>query len=243
VAFRPYSKAWAVYRHVRNYLYRERSGKPVVRSKVNDPELIKDVDAPVTLAPTIAILTGNLAPAGAVIKAAAASPHLLRHSGKAVVFDHYDDMLSRIDDPDLPVDENSVLVLRNSGPTGVPGMPEWGAIPVPKKLRTKRNRGYGTDKRCPYERNFFWNGGAACSTRIGPWRTIGFGSGWRLYHAGCGQEETAIGNKRGELKRRTEAWQPPQSKHTRGYPKLYIGEVLQADEGCDFRFLKTRKGG
>jgi dihydroxy-acid dehydratase len=208
---------------------------------VNDPELIKDVDAPVTLAPTIAILTGNLAPAGAVIKAAAASPHLLRHSGKAVVFDNYDDMLSRIDDPDLPVDENSVLVLRNSGPIGVPGMPEWGAIPVPKKLRQK---------------------GIVDMVRISDARMSGTSFGTVVLHVA---PESALGGplalvqdgdfitldvakrklqleiSEGGLKRRTEAWQPPQSKHTRGYPKLYIGEVLQADEGCDFRFLKPER--
>jgi dihydroxy-acid dehydratase len=102
---------------------------------VKDPDLIKTINAPVTHAPTIAIVSGNLAPYGAVIKVAAASRHLLVHTGKAVVFENYDDMLNRIDDEALPVDATSVLVLRNAGPKAVPGMPEWGMIPIPKKLR------------------------------------------------------------------------------------------------------------
>ena len=86
---------------------------------------------------SLAVLRGNLAPDGAVIKPPAAEPHLHRHAGKAVVFDDYDDMAERIDDPDLDVDENSVLVLRNAGPLGAPGMPEWGQLPIPKKLLQK----------------------------------------------------------------------------------------------------------
>ncbi len=83
------------------------------------------------------MLRGNLAPDGAVIKPPAAEPQLHRHSGKAVVFDDYNDMAARIDDPNLDVDENSVLVLQNAGPLGAPGMPEWGQLPIPKKLLQK----------------------------------------------------------------------------------------------------------
>lgn len=104
---------------------------------VSDTVLIKTVTAPVTNAPTVAIVSGNLAPKGAVIKVAAASAHLLQHAGVAVVFENYDDMLNRMDDDSLEVHTNSVLVLRYAGPKGVPGIPEWGMIPIPKKLRSQ----------------------------------------------------------------------------------------------------------
>jgi dihydroxy-acid dehydratase len=102
---------------------------------VIDDTIIKPVSAPITKAPTIAIVTGNLAPRGAVVKMSAASDHLHLHTGSAYVFENYEDMLSRIDDEALPVDASSVLILRNAGPVAVPGMPEWGMIPIPKKLR------------------------------------------------------------------------------------------------------------
>jgi dihydroxy-acid dehydratase len=205
---------------------------------VKNNQLIKDITSPVTAVPTIAILIGNLAPAGAVIKVAAASAHLLTHTGQAVVFEDYADMLNRIDDEDLPVDETSVLVLRHSGPKGVPGMPEWGAIPVPKKLRAK---------------------GIADMVRISDARMSGTSFGTVVLHVA---PESAVGGplalvqngdlitldvparkllleiNNEEFEKRKEAWQPPVSRHVRGYPKLYIREVLQADEGCDFRFLK-----
>ena len=102
-----------------------------------DEEIILPLAIPLKPLPTIAILTGNLAPDGAVLKVAAASPHLLYHTGKALVFENYDDMLNRIDDADLVVDATTVLILRNAGPKAVPGMPEWGMIPIPKKLQLK----------------------------------------------------------------------------------------------------------
>jgi dihydroxy-acid dehydratase len=213
-------------------------GKLLDGATIKNNQLIKDITSPVTAVPTIAILFGNLAPAGAVIKVAAASAHLLTHTGKAVVFEDYADMLDRIDDEDLPVDETSILVLRNSGPKGVPGMPEWGAIPVPKKLRAK---------------------GIADMVRISDARMSGTSFGTVVLHVA---PESAVGGplalvqngdlvtlnvparklsldiSEEEMEKRKGSWQPPFSRHVRGYPKLYIREVLQADEGCDFRFLK-----
>jgi len=207
---------------------------------VSDTTLIKTVAAPVTNAPTLAILSGNLAPQGAVIKVAAASAHLLQHTGVAVVFENYDDMLNRIDDDTLEVDANAVLVLRYAGPKGVPGMPEWGMIPIPKKLRLQ---------------------GIKDMVRISDARMSGTSFGTVVLHV---VPEAALGGALAivqngdkitldiinrkitleisdeEMAARKAAWQAPVSKHRRGYPQLYIREVLQADEGCDLEFLKPR---
>lgn len=207
---------------------------------VSDTALIKTVAAPVTNAPTLAIVSGNLAPQGAVIKVAAASAHLLQHTGVAVVFENYDDMLNRIDDDTLEVDANAVLVLRYAGPKGVPGMPEWGMIPIPKKLRLQ---------------------GIKDMVRISDARMSGTSFGTVVLHV---VPEAALGGALAivqngdkitldiinrkitleicdeEMAARKAAWQPPVSKHRRGYPQLYIREVLQADEGCDLEFLKPR---
>jgi dihydroxy-acid dehydratase len=205
---------------------------------IQDDNLIKTGGTPVTTAPTIAIVSGNLAPDGAVIKVAAASSHLFLHTGKAVVFENYDDMLQRVDGDHLDVDETSVLVLRNAGPKAVPGMPEWGMIPIPKKLRMQ---------------------GVWDMVRISDARMSGTSFGTVILHV---SPEAATGgplalvlngdlitldlpNRKleleisdDEMRRRQDAWQEPVSKHRRGYPHLYIREVLQANEGCDFRFLK-----
>ncbi len=207
---------------------------------VKDKTVIKSVALPVTNTPTIAILSGNLAPQGAVIKVAAASAHLLQHTGKAVVFENYKDMLNRIDDEALEVDESSVMVLRYAGPKGVPGIPEWGMIPIPKKLRSK---------------------GIKDMVRISDARMSGTSFGTVVLHV---VPEAALGGalalvKNGdsitldisnrrlslniteeEMTARKAKWQAPVSQHRRGYPNLYIREVLQADEGCDFNFLKPK---
>ena len=208
--------------------------------KISDTTTIKTLSEPVMQAPIIAILSGNIAPKGAVIKVAAASKQLLIHTGFAVVFEDYQDMLSRIDDETLPVDASSVLVLRNAGPVAVPGMPEWGMIPIPKKLRKQ---------------------GIQDMVRISDARMSGTSFGTVILHV---TPEAAVGgvlalvengdkisldvpNRKltleisdAELSKRKAIWRPAESKHKRGYPKLYIREVLQADEGCDFDFLKPK---
>jgi dihydroxy-acid dehydratase len=205
-----------------------------------DASIIKPLEQPVTNAPTIAILTGNLAPKGAVIKMAAASKHLLTHTGPALVFENYEDMLNRIDDDTLNVDGSTVLILRNAGPIAVPGMPEWGMIPIPKKLRRL---------------------GIKDMVRISDARMSGTSFGTVILHvvpeAALGgvlalvkdgdtitldvlQRKLILNVNDNELAKRKAEWKPPVSKHKRGYPKLYIREILQADEGCDFDFLKPK---
>ena len=210
------------------------------KAEVLNNNIIKTINNPVAAAPTLAILSGNLAPKGAVIKVAAASPGLLQHTGPAFIFDSYEEMLKGVDDENLPVEASTVLILRNAGPKAVPGMPEWGMIPIPKKLRIQ---------------------GVKDMVRISDARMSGTSFGTVILHV---VPEAAIGGplafvKNGdriivdiparkicleisdeEMGKRKNEWHPPVSEHKRGYPKLYIREVLQADEGWDFDFLKPK---
>ena len=207
---------------------------------VKDERIIKTIALPVTDAPTIAILSGNLAPQGAVIKVAAASVHLLQHTGKAVVFENYEDMLNSIDDAALEVDENSVLVLRYAGPKAVPGMPEWGMIPIPKKLRSQGIKDMVRISDARMSGTSFGTvvlhvvpeavvGGALAVVQNGDSITLDVIN--RKLSLNISEEEMAA---------RKAKWIAPVSKHRRGYPQLYIREVLQADEGCDLDFLKAK---
>jgi dihydroxy-acid dehydratase len=203
-------------------------------------DVIRPASAPLAREGAIAVLRGNLAPNGAILKTAAASNHLLTHTGNAVVFENYQDMLNRIEQADLEVTANSVLVLKNSGPKGVPGMPEWGSIPVPAKLQ---------------------RAGVNDLVRISDARMSGTSYGTVVLHvcpeaaAGgllaivrTGDEIRLDVSKRsldllvpdGEIERRFETFRPPVSEHLRGYPRLYIDHVLQADQGCDFDFLRPK---
>ena len=213
-------------------------GDNIARSRSFDRDVIAARDKALLAGGAMAVLSGNLAPRGAVIKVSAASPQLLKHIGRAIVFRNYEDMLERIDSPDLPVTADSVLILQNAGPKGVPGFPEWGSMPVPKKLL---------------------QAGVTDLVRISDSRMSGTAFGTVVLHVA---PEAAAGGTLGlvrdgdqieldvearrlqllveaaELSRRKSEWQPPTAKHLRGYPKLYIDHVLQADEGCDFDFLR-----
>jgi Dihydroxyacid dehydratase/phosphogluconate dehydratase len=220
------------------------SGKPLGEALVPDfaidETIIRDLDKPVTQAPTLAILKGNLAPKGALIKVSAASQHLLIHTGRALVFENYSDMLSRIDDPSLDVDADSVLVLKNAGPKGVPGMPEWGMIPIPKKLS---KLGITDMVRLSDSRM----SGTSFGTVIlhvtpeaaagGVFAVIKTGD---LIQVNTPNRQISLLVDEAELAERLRNWSPPASAHLRGYPLLYQKEVLQADEGCDFDFLKPK---
>jgi dihydroxy-acid dehydratase len=203
-------------------------------------DIVYPLSHPLTAAPTIAILTGNIAPLGAVLKVAAASPELLNHRGKALVFDHYDDMLNRIDLPDLPVDASTVLVLRNAGPKAVPGMPEWGMIPIPKKLQLMGVKDMVRISDARMSGTSFGTvilhiapeaamGGNLAFIHDGDFISINISE--RTIHLEIGTDE---------LEERKSKFSLPISKHKRGYPALYIREVLQANEGCDFDFLRPK---
>jgi L-arabonate dehydrase len=204
-------------------------------------EVIHDVAAPFKPAAGIAVLRGNLAPDGAIIKSAAASPHLLNHRGRAVVFENIEDLHARLDRDDLDVDKDCVLVLKNSGPKGYPGMAEVGLIPIPAKLLRE---------------------GVVDMVRISDARMSGTSFGTIVLHIA---PEASVGGPlalvqdgdmialnvaarsltldvdEAELVRRRSAWRPPTSP-ARGYARLYVESVLQANDGVDFEFLVGRSG-
>jgi L-arabonate dehydrase len=215
-------------------------GQSLAGARSFDRDVIRPRAEPLKPGGALAVVRGNLAPCGAVIKTSAASPALLKHRGPAVVFESYEDMLSRVNEPALAVDRQSVLVLKNAGPKGVPGFPEWGMIPVPLKLLQQ---------------------GVTDVVRISDSRMSGTGYGTVVVHispeAAAGGPlalvrdgdliELDVESRRlellvdaAELERRRAAWSPPESAHTRGYPRFYIDHVLQAHEGADFDFLRPR---
>jgi len=203
------------------------------------PDVIRTPETALSPEGGTAILRGSLAPEGAVIKHAAASPHLLRHTGKAVVFRDMADLKARLDAPDLPIDENSVMVLQNAGPKGGPGMPEWGMLPLPKKLLER---------------------GVRDLVRISDARMSGTSYGTCVLHVA---PESAVGGPlalvqdgdlisldvparridllvdEAELTRRRAAWKSAPPTHARGWTRLYVDQVGQAPDGCDFDFLKA----
>ncbi len=205
--------------------------------------VIKPRNAPLKKEGGLAVLHGNLAPRGAVIKQAAASPRLMQHEGRAVVFDSVEDMTRRIDDPNLDVTESDVLVMRNAGPIGAPGMPEAGYLPIPKKLAQKgiKDMVRISDARMS---------GTAFGTIVlhispesaagGPLALVKTGDRIRLDVA-ARKIDLLVDDA--ELKKRATEWKAPPVPDVaqRGYAKLYREHVQQADEGCDFDFLAAVK--
>jgi dihydroxy-acid dehydratase len=203
-----------------------------------DGRVIRKRSNPLSPDGGIVILRGSLAPGGAVLKRSAASEELLHHRGRAYVFESRADLLARIDDPDLPVDADTVLVLKHGGPKGAPGMPEWGQLPIPAKLLRQ---------------------GVTDMLRISDARMSGTSYGTVVLHT---TPEAAIGGPLAvvqtgdeialdvdsrrldllvpaeELQRRLDAWTPPAPHYTRGFGRLFIDNVLGADAGCDFEFLR-----
>ena len=220
------------------------TGRPlsdtIARARPPDGAAIRSVADPVAASGGIAVLRGSLAPDGAIMKTSAASPRLFRHRGPAVVFRGHDDLYARIDDPALAVTADSVLVLTGCGPRGVPGMPEWGQIPIPKRLL---------------------EAGVTDMVRVSDARMSGTSYGTVILHAA---PEAAIGGPLAlvldgdpisldvearridldvgaeELDRRRVDLAPWPTVHRRGWPRLYQEHVSQAPDGCDFDFLEAR---
>lgn len=214
-------------------------GENLAEAQSFNRDVIRPLSDPVAKG-SIAVLFGNLAPRGAVIKTSAASARLMQHTGRAVVFENYPDMLARIEDTDLDVDADSVLVLRNSGPKGAPGMPEWGSIPVPAKLQ---KRGVNDVVRISDARMSGTSYGTIAlhaapeAAAGGPLGLVRNGDYIRL---DVHQRSLDLLVDEAELETRRRDWRAPPSEHLRGYPRLYVDHVLQADEGCDFDFLRPR---
>jgi dihydroxyacid dehydratase/phosphogluconate dehydratase len=204
---------------------------------VHDPDVIRSADDPVSAEGGLAVLRGNLAPDGAVIKHLSADPALLKHTGPAVVFDGYADLQRRINDESLPVTEDSVLVLRNAGPKGGPGMPEHGMLPIPDRLL---RRGVRDMVRISDARMSGTSYGA-CVLHVAPESYVG----GPLALVRDGDPVTLdVADRRlellvpdEELATRRAVWSPPPLLYGRGYGALYTEHILQADQGCDFDFL------
>ena len=238
----------AVMHRIRDLLYQDcltvngqKLGENIGAATPRNDLVIRTRDQPLYPEGGIAILRGNLAPRGAVIKQSAASPHLLQHRGRAYVFETRDEMLAQVERDDLPVDRDTVLVMRNCGPKGAPGFPEWGHIPMPRKLL---------------------NEGVTDMVRISDARMSGTSYGTVVLHVA---PESAIGGplalvetgdeilldvparklellvESEELERRARSFVPPAPHYTRGYGRLFLDHVTQADLGCDFDFLAARQ--
>src|SRR5688572_24505615 len=213
-------------------------GENLEGARIYNPEVIRPRNKPLKEAGGLVVLRGSLAPGGAVIKAAAADPKLLKHTGKAVVFDDYNDMAARIDRDDLEVDADSVLVLRNAGPLSGPGMPEWGMLPVPKKLLKQGVR----DMVRLSDARMSGTSYGACVLHVAPESAVG--GPLALVRNGdlieLDVEKRALNLKISddEFKKRKAVWKQPPPKYERSYGAIFSRHVKQADEGCDFDFLE-----
>jgi dihydroxy-acid dehydratase len=214
-------------------------GENIEGAKVHIPDVIHSLNDPVYAEGATAVLKGNLAPDGCVIKPAAADKRFLKHRGKAIAFEDYNHMMREIERDDLDVTPDHILVLKNAGPKGGPGMPEWGMLPIPKRLlgqgvrdmiRISDGRMSGTSY-------------GACILHVAPESFVG----GPLAFVQTGDEIEIDVDKRmihlhvsdAEMAKRKAAWKKPAPKYPRGYGALYSDHIGQADQGCDFDFLKA----
>ena len=212
-------------------------GENIAGAEIYNDEVIRLRSNPLSATGGTAVLRGNLCPDGAVIKPTAAEPHLLKHTGPAVVFSDVDDMYKRIDDPNLVVTKDSVLVLQNAGPKGAPGMPEWGQLPIPKKLLEQGVRDMVRISDCRMSGTSY----GACVLHVAPEAAIG----GPLALVQEGDMITLDVEARvlrlevpdEELAERMSHWIAPEEPYTRGYGRLFLDHITQADKGCDFDFL------
>ncbi|MGW2571699.1 L-arabinonate dehydratase [Streptomyces sp. NPDC001537] len=206
-------------------------------ARVHDDDVIRARDNPVASEGGVAVLRGNLCPDGAVIKHIAAEPHLLKHTGAAVVFDDYRTMQRTINDPALGITADSVLVLRNAGPKGGPGMPEYGMLPIPDHLLKQGVR----DMVRISDARMSGTSYGACVLHVAPEAYVG--GPLALVRTGdlitldVESRSLRLHVDDAELKRRRTAWTPPAARYERGYGVLYNSQITQADTGCDFEFL------
>jgi dihydroxy-acid dehydratase len=213
-------------------------GENIAGAEVFDRNVILPRDRALVASGSLAVLRGNLAPNGAVIKPAAAEAHLLRHAGPAVVFADYNDMAARIDDPALPVTADSVIVLKHAGPLGAPGMPEWGQLPIPKKLLEQGVR----DMVRISDARMSGTSYGACVLHVAPESWIGgplaLVQDGDLIELDVPARRIDLKVSEDELARRRAAWKQPPPRYARGFGALYQQHVTQADAGCDFDFLE-----
>lgn len=213
-------------------------GQATAEARVWNDDVIRPLDNPVSAAEGIAILRGNLAPGGAVMKPSAADPRLLTHTGPALVFPDYNEMAANIDRDDLDVTADSVLVLQNAGPQGGPGMPEWGMLPLPRKLVRQGVR----DMVRISDARMSGTSYGACILHVAPESFVG--GPLALVRTGDPIALDVPGRRldlrvpEAELARRRAAWTPPPPRYERGYGAMYSQHIGQADTGCDLDFLQ-----
>ena len=216
-------------------------GENIATAKIHNTDVIRTREKALSQSGGLTVLRGNLAPDGAVIKPLAAEAHLLKHTGPAVVFTDYADLRARIDADDLKVDEKSVLVMQNAGPLGAPGMPEWGQLPIPKKLLKKGVR----DMVRISDARMSGTSYGTCVLHVSPEAHIG--GPLALVRDGD-LIELDVENRKLELKisdvefaKRRSEWKPRPPHYERGYGAVFTSHVTQADKGCDFDFLHHGK--
>jgi dihydroxyacid dehydratase/phosphogluconate dehydratase len=203
---------------------------------------MRPLNNPIAASGGTAILYGNLAPDGCVMKPPAADPRLLKHTGPALVFDSYDEMNRAVNDLDLAVTADHVMVLRNAGPIGGPGMPEWGMLPIPKKLLKEGVR----DMLRISDARMSGTSYGACILHVAPEAQIG----GPLAAVRTGDRISVYVSKRlinvelsdTEIAERIKAYKPPSRDYPRGYYRLFAQHTRQANEGCDFDFLEGAEG-
>jgi dihydroxy-acid dehydratase len=215
-------------------------GENLQGARVTNREVIRPRENPLAESGGTAVLYGNLCPDGAVIKTAAAHPKLMKHTGPAVVFDNYNEMDSRINRDDLDVTPDSVLVLRSAGPLGGPGMPEWGMLPIPKKLLPSGVR----DMVRISDARMSGTSYGTCVLHVSPESFVGgplaLVKDGDLISLDVENRRLDVLISDDEMARRRAAWVKPSPKYDRGYLALYAERVTQAHKGCDFDFLDQK---
>jgi dihydroxy-acid dehydratase len=217
-------------------------GENIAGAEVFNRDVILPRERALVPKDSLAVLRGNLAPDGAVIKPAAAEAHLLRHTGPAIVFADYNDMAARIDDPALPITRDSVIVLQHAGPLGAPGMPEWGQLPIPKKLLAEGVR----DMVRISDARMSGTSYGACVLHVAPESFVGgplaLVRDGDLIELDVPARRLELKISAAEMAARRAAWKRPPPKYERGFGALYQQHITQADQGCDFDFLETEFG-
>jgi len=213
-------------------------GENIAGAQVHIPDVIHTLADPIYAEGATAVLKGNLAPRGCVMKPSAADKRFLKHRGKAIAFEDYNHMMREIDRDDLDVTPDHVLVLKNAGPKGGPGMPEWGMLPIPKRLLSANVR----DMVRISDGRMSGTSYGACILHVAPESFVG----GPLAFVQTGDEIEVDVAKRSihlavseeDMNRRRAAWTPPAPKYPRGYGAMFSEHIGQADEGCDFDFLQ-----
>ncbi|NBS09026.1 MAG: dihydroxy-acid dehydratase [Betaproteobacteria bacterium] len=217
-------------------------GDNVAQALVFNADVIRPLDRPLYAEGALAVLRGNIAPAGAVIKPSACAPHLLQHTGPAMVFDSYPEMKAAVDDENLDVTADHVLILRNAGPQGGPGMPEWGQLPIPRKLIAQGVR----DMVRLSDARMSGTSYGACILHAAPEAFIGgplaLVQNGDMITLDVPARRLHLEVSDAVLAQRRAQWQAPAPRYERGYGWMFARHILQADQGCDFDFLETAFG-